>query len=243
MKILSKRKIQQLRAINSSPGFQTMCDMAEKYRRWYREKRKRENRRPKTHLAPTDRLNDEELNKLLVYVCNRADKSRARGEKISRAITNETLVLLLVGSGLRASEALGLRLMDLPCSHGKKEIYVAYGKGGYSRTVGISSFLSEHIKQYVDGFVVKRGPTTQLLRNERGGPLIYNSLYSKIRNIGRKAGLKIKLSPHKYRHTFGTYLAATTDNTFLVQSQLGHQQADTTKIYVRTVEENLRIWK
>ncbi len=250
MKVLSKRAIQQIRKENPlSAEFKTLCDMAEKYRRWYRQKRRRENRQPKTHLTPTDRLNDEELNRLLTYVCGRADKSRAKGEKMSRPITDEMLVLLLLGSGLRASEVVGLRIADLPCSHGKNEIFVARGKGGRSRSIGISPLLSEQIKQYVEAFAVKRAPKTQFLRNERSGPLGYQSLYLKIRRIGLAAGVllydskrvkKTRLSPHKFRHTFGTYLAAMTNNTFLVQSQLGHQQMDTTKIYVRTVEENMR---
>ena len=251
MKILSRKAIHDLRkqllgVYPSDHAIWTAISMAELHRRHYRQRRRDVRRRPKTHLTPTDWLTNEQLARVFEYVCRRAADSRARGERYSRAITNEMSVLLLAETGLRAAEALNLRMDDLPCCHGHNEVFVREGKGRYPRSVGISSFLAERIKLYA-GELYKRRDF--FLRNERGGPLSYASLFSKIKHIGLATGVmtytsngkpKTHLSPHKFRHTFATNLVASTENNFLVQSQLGHRHTDTTKIYVRTVDGILR---
>ncbi|MFH1370287.1 MAG: tyrosine-type recombinase/integrase [Planctomycetota bacterium] len=146
--------------------------------------------------APTDWLSTKELAKIFEYVCDKADKSRARGKKISWEITNEMLVLLLAETGIRAKEATNLRLENLPCCHGHNEIKVTYGKNRYSRSIGISEFLTEKINAYA-GRVCQPGDF--FLKNELGKPLTYEPLKARIRHIGLAAKVRIYRSDGQLR--------------------------------------------
>ncbi|MCJ7729843.1 MAG: site-specific integrase [Sedimentisphaerales bacterium] len=146
--------------------------------------------------APIDWLNTKELVKIFEYVCDKANKSRVHGEKMSWEITNEMLVLLLAETGIRAKEATNLRLEDLPCCHGYNEIKVTFGKNRYSRTIRISEFLAEKIKAYA-GQGCK--PEDFFLKDKSGKQLSYVALTSRVMCIGLAAKVRIYRSNGQLR--------------------------------------------
>ncbi|MHC4105089.1 MAG: tyrosine-type recombinase/integrase, partial [Planctomycetota bacterium] len=162
----------------------------------------------------------------MAVVKSRADAARVKSKYLGRAVINEMLIVIMVETGLRAAEISNMKLKDLPGYHGKQGIDVRQGKGGKDRTVGISRYLANRLTDYTNC-----------------------SVYSKIKGIGLETGIwlyrksgkvKSRLSPHKFRHTYATFLLDVSDNEFLVQSQLGHEQPDTTQIYARTLSAKLR---
>jgi integrase len=226
MKILSKKEIRRIRRMEG-PGFEAMADMAEHYRRYYRQKRRDERRKVKRYCKSTDILTTDQLGKLFDYL-TAYDDTRTR--------TNRMIIVLLAESGIRALEAINLKNKHMPFYHEHNAIDVEDGKGGEDRSVGISDYLIEAVKKYIGAGWT---PTGSFLRDERGKTFSYQAFYARVKRIGRAVGIPW-LSPHKFRHTFATLLYDETNNDFLVQTQLGHKRADTTKIYVRTVTEIFR---
>jgi integrase/recombinase XerD len=248
-RLLSKRRIREIVGRCTDPEIETLAAMAEEHRRAARSTGKARKRKQKKYLKPTDYLSVEQFAAIMRVVTNEADIARTRTNYINRAVINEMLVILMAETGLRAAEACNLKLKDLPSYHGKQEIEVRSGKGDKDRTIGISRYLKERLCDYVGRYHKHLAPESWLFRSERTCRIKYQSIYSKVKRIGLKAGiwlyrkngkLRSRLSPHKFRHTYATLLLDVTDNEFLVQSQLGHEKPDTTQIYARTLSEKLR---
>ncbi|MFH1716848.1 MAG: tyrosine-type recombinase/integrase [Planctomycetota bacterium] len=162
---------------------------------------------------------------------------------------NEMLVVLMAETELRASEVCNLKLKNLPAYHGRPVIEVESGKGQKPRTVGVSEWFTTWLTDYVNERYGSASPESWLFRSERGGRMKYNSVYAKVKRLGlrsriwlyRKDGRLIsRLSPHKLRHTFGTTLLNSSDNTWLVQIVLGHTKAETSQTYAKTLNEKVK---
>jgi site-specific recombinase XerD len=237
--LLSKNKIQQFRLQLSELGIDAkkLCAMAEKHRQAQRQKDKRAKQKPKKYLKSSDYLSIEQVTKVLCYIIKKADSDRKKTSALTRNILNEMLVILMMESGLRAGEVVSLRLADLPTYHGKPEIDVVDGKGNKDRTVGISEFLVNKIKDYVKNYHKLHTPNASMFYGQQGA-LTYKAIYKRIKTIGNNCGVRLK--PHIFRHTFATLLLDVTDNQFLIQNQLGHDSLTTTAIYTRTLNEKMR---
>lgn len=227
-KILSHGAIRELRKIHElSLVHVILCDMAEKYRRIYRQRRRDARRRPKTHLKPTDYLTEDQFAKLVDSLVD-MDNSRSRGTLL--------IIIMLAESGLRSEEAIEIKYKDLPIWHGHNEIEVRKAKGRWRRTVVISKFLANKIKR-----TARLGWTKEsyFLTNEQGKKFTYNSFYSRVRRAGERVGMPW-LHPHVFRHTFSTHLKAVCGDDLLVSRQLGHRGESTTGTYVHGDSEILR---
>ncbi len=185
-------------------------------------------------LSPDKYLSADQLKKLRRYVADQADAARARGSY--RNVVNELIVELLVNTGLRASELCKLNIADLPVSHGKDGVWVRNGKGGVTRTVDISEVLKNRIARYVKLYRKNAKPNSPLLLSEWKGRISYMGLYTRIKRIGERAG--IKLHPHILRHTYLTRLYNIEKDLRFVQDQAGHASPTTTAIYAKTDNES-----
>ena len=186
-------------------------------------------------LTPDKYLSEKQLKKLRQYVKDHADLARSRGSQ--RNVTNELIVELLVGSGLRAMELCNLNISDLPVSHDKDSIWVRDGKGNVTRTVDISEQLQKRIARYIRLYRKNAKPDDPLLLSEQKGRIIYHGLYARIRRIGTAAGIG-KLYPHMLRHTYLTRLYNIEKDLRFCQDQAGHADPKTTAIYAKTDSES-----
>ena len=155
---------------------------------------------------------------------------------------DRALVALLVGAGLRLSEALGLRLADL--DWGGRQVFVRRGKGGRQRWAMAPEPAWAALKTYVDTerpepessenhtFVVLHG-------HHRGQPLTANAVQSIFRRHRVEAGAP-NVMPHRLRHTCGTDLHRAGMPLEFLQEQLGHRRIDSTRLYVYISNERLR---
>jgi len=184
-------------------------------------------------LAPDKYMTPDQESKLLRLVKDRADAARHRGSK--RAVVDELLAFLLLRAGLRASEACGLNLADLPSEHGKDVLFIRNGKGKVRRTVMVGDKLRDRLRRYVATFRNAAGPDEPLLVNEQGRRMAYMSVYAKMRKLGRAAG--VRLTPHVLRHSYAMRTYAVEHDLRFVQAQLGHASPATTAIYARTDPE------
>jgi integrase/recombinase XerD len=247
-KLLSKEKIQQIvrQHKQTIPEIEQLGAMAEAHRREIRSRQRPRKRKDKQQLRSTDYLSVEQFAKLIRTVKSEADAARARSPYLCRAVMNEMLIILMAETGLRASEICNLKIKNLPAYHGKPVIEVECGKWQKSRTVGVSEWFASQLTVYVNRYLYSASPESWLFRSERGGPIKYRSIYAKVKRIGIKSGIWLyrkdgrltsRFSPHKLRHSFGTTLLNSSNNTWLVQIALGHTKTETSQIYARTLSE------
>ena len=181
-------------------------------------------------VSPREFLSDAQLNKLLRYVTEKAHLAKRKGT--TRAIVDELIILLLVGSGLRARELCNLNLTDLPSNHNENTIWIRDAQGSINRSITIASELTKCIRMFVNSYREGANPNEPLFISERGKRFIYMSLYSKVKRIGEMAGIG-KLCPHMLRRTYMVRLYDDKQDLRFVQKQVGHANRKTTAIYIR----------
>lgn len=164
-------------------------------------------------------LSGAELGVVLSYVKRQADMARQRGT--TRAIVGELIVLLLAKAGLRPNELCGLRIGDLPKTHGEMALWIRDRNDVISRKVNIYEDVAERLTRFADLYRSRAQTTDFLLESERGTPLSYMSLYSRVRRIGRETGIG-QLSPAVLRRTFVQQLYETQADLRYVQQQAGY---------------------
>lgn len=173
-------------------------------------------------------LSDAELDKLLLYIREKADLARRRGAK--RAVVDEVIFLLLLNTGLRPSELCSLKISDLITEHGRKTIMVRDAPGNVSRAIDVTGDMAEHLLRFVKLYRKNAEPGDTLLVSERGTKFGYMSLYNKVRRIG-KSGKVGNLHPRVLRATYLVRLYNSKQDLWFVQQQAGHASPRTTAIY------------
>ena len=182
-------------------------------------------------------LSEAELESLLRYVKSKADLARQRGA--SRAIIDELIVILLANAGLRPNELCNLNIADLPLSHGQNALRIRDANGNVTRQIDVNPNIAAYLARFVKLYREGAEPDEPLLINEWGSRFSYMSLYSKIKNIGRKAGIG-RLHPHMLRRTWLVKLYSAEQDLRLVQKQAGHASIKTTAGYVKTTLDHER---
>jgi site-specific recombinase XerD len=180
-------------------------------------------------LPPDRYLSREQIQQLRKHL------DQARG---GRAAVNSAIIDLMLNTGLRAAEVCQLQMRDLPHCHGKLIVDVRQGKGCVRRSVQISSVLAERIKIFVKRYRLNAKPKSYLFVNENGKQLSYRSLYSKVRIVGKAAGIG-RLTAHMLRHSYSMAWYEKWKDVFSLQSQLGHLDVRTTQIYARSADEQI----
>jgi integrase/recombinase XerD len=156
------------------------------------------------------------------------------------SLRDRALLEVMYACGLRASEAIGLELMDVDIEEG---VLRARGKGSKERVVPIGQAALKALRIYVERGrpkLVKGAPETHLFVNFRGGHLTRQGLYKIVRRHAQTAGLADRMSPHTLRHTFATHLLAGGCDLRSVQEMLGHADVSTTQLYTHLSSERLK---
>lgn len=146
---------------------------------------------------------------------------------------NNALMELLYGSGLRASELVGLRPGDIDLGSGLVRVT---GKGGKQRIVPLTRECLKRLKPLVIGLE----PGKPVFTGSRGGRLDRRQLQRIVARRLRVAGHGGKASPHVLRHTFATHLLDRGADLKAVKELLGHSSLSTTQIYTHVSVERLK---
>jgi integrase/recombinase XerD len=155
-------------------------------------------------------------------------------------LRDRALLETMYACGLRASEAIGLKLTELDLEAG---ILRASGKGSKERIVPIGSKAIETLRVYLEQArprLVGLSDEPTVFVNLRGGGLSRQGLYKIVQRHARAAGLERRMSPHTLRHTFATHLLAGGCDLRSLQEMLGHADIGTTQIYTHLSTERLR---
>jgi integrase/recombinase XerD len=156
------------------------------------------------------------------------------------SLRDRALLELMYACGLRASEAIGLELLDVDAEEG---VLRARGKGSKERIVPIGQAALKALRIYLDRgrpALVKGAAEPHLFVNFRGANLTRQGLYKIVRRHALTAGLADRMSPHTLRHTFATHLLAGGCDLRSVQEMLGHADVSTTQLYTHLSSERLK---
>jgi integrase/recombinase XerD len=162
----------------------------------------------------------------------------ARGGKTPRR--DSALLELAYGSGLRASELVGLPLVELFLAEGLVRVL---GKGRKERWVPVGSRAVEALTRYLGEerprLATALSPARVFL-NARGGPLSRVGWWKILQRLAGEASLTGRVKPHSLRHSFATHLLEGGADLRAVQEMLGHASIGTTQIYTNVDRRYLK---
>lgn len=148
------------------------------------------------------------------------------------------VMALLYGSGLRISEALGLKKRDVPLP-GQGDVLTVVGKGNKTRMVPVLQNVLTLIQDYVAVCPHPIAPNGPIFVGARGGPLSPRIIQLTMARLRGALGLPDSATPHALRHSFATHLLSRGGDLRAIQELLGHASLSTTQIYTGIDTERL----
>jgi integrase/recombinase XerC len=145
------------------------------------------------------------------------------------AARNAAVLTLLYGCGLRISEALGLKGMELSSS--RDGVLRITGKGGKTRLVPVLPVALQAVAEYRRLCPYHIDPQGLLFRGARGGPLNPAIVQREMAKLRSALNLPDTATPHALRHSFATHLLGRGGDLRTIQELLGHASLSTTQIY------------
>ena len=198
---------------------------------------------PKMHEKAIVRLDADEVAMLLDYVESAGSKLTGQALVYYRKTKDRDLAILtlLLGTGIRVSECVGLDLNDVDF---KNNGITVTRKGGNQMVVYFGDEVASALKDYING---NRKAMTPLPGHENA---LFLSTQRKrmgvqaVENMVRKYAKQVtpykKITPHKLRSTYGTSLYKETGDIYLVADVLGHKDVNTTKKHYAAIDEDRR---
>ncbi|MBC2840182.1 site-specific tyrosine recombinase XerD [Robiginitalea sp. SC105] len=185
---------------------------------------------PKLGRKLPDTLSVEEIDRIVSAI----DRSKPEGER------NLAILETLYGCGLRVSEVLTLRLSDLYFEEGFVKVT---GKGSKDRFVPLGTYNQQCLQRYIREVRPHPGPGPGfediVFLNRRGRNLSRAMIFTIVKDLAEKAGIRKKVSPHTFRHSFATHLLQNGADIRAIQQMLGHESITTTEVYMHVDRSHL----
>jgi len=143
-------------------------------------------------------------------------------------LKTRTALTAAYGAGLRASEAVSLKVADIDSD--RMLIQVRHGKGARDRTVMLSPQLLTILRTY---WRLVRSREWLFPGRDETRPLDVQVLHAACRSAARSAGLTKRVSVHTLRHSFATHLLESGVDIRIIQVLLGHKSLSTTARYTQ----------
>lgn len=196
---------------------------------------------PKLHEKEIIRLDLDEVASLLDHVENGTDLTKRQSIYHERTKVRDLAIMtLLLGTGIRVSECVGLDVNDVDFKNNGIKII---RKGGYETVV----YFGEEVEEALLSYMEEREHIIPVSGNENA---LFLSMQNKrisvraVENLVKKysklvTGLK-RITPHKLRSTYGTSLYRETGDIYLVADVLGHKDVNTTRKHYAAIEDERR---
>jgi len=149
------------------------------------------------------------------------------------ALRERTVVSLIYATGLRISEALGLRVKDID---GPRRQLRVRGKGRKERLLPLSRTIIEELREYWKAY---RPAELLFAGRAKGGSLSAETVRAAIAQGCKAAGIEKRVTPHTFRHSFATHLLEQGFDLRRVQLLLGHGSLRTTAGYLHVTTSGL----
>lgn len=193
--------------------------------------------RPRRRLSAS--YTEAEVRDLLAAcdTCPGWDRAHGQRQDVKRpsALRDRALILVLLDTGIRASELTALRMRDYEPKRG--QLIIHHGKGDKKRVV----FLGSAARQGVWRYLATRPAAKQddpLFATREGAHMQRTGLRLLIFRIGQRAGVP-DAGVHRFRHTFAVNFLRNGGNLLALQDLLGHERMDTVRIYAKQAEVDL----
>ncbi|PLX71014.1 MAG: recombinase [Denitrovibrio sp.] len=175
-------------------------------------------------------LNFDEVEKLIA----------APDESSTLGFRDKMIFETLYSTGMRISELVGLKLLDVDTHRGVMKVT---GKGSKERLVPMYDSLEEKMRTYVElrhNHLVKDRDEGYLFLSRNGKKLDREYVWMMVKKYCTKAGIKKNVSPHTLRHSFATHLLTNGADLRTIQIFLGHSDLSTTQRYTQVTDDKAR---
>lgn len=165
-------------------------------------------------------------------------ESPVKRDKIS--LRDRAIMEVLYGTGIRASELIGLKLEDVNFESG---FIRCMGKGSKERIIPAGKPALDALRLYLNlsrSRLLKKKQSQFVFLDRRGLPLTRQGLWFIIKKYVKRTGVKGSSSPHTFRHSFATHLLEKGADLRSVQEMLGHSNIATTQIYTNVSRDRLK---
>ena len=196
---------------------------------------------PKLHEKNIIRMDSDEVVEFLdtVETGNNLTKNQMIFHKKTK-VRDLALTTLLLGTGIRVSECVGLNLKDIDFNNDRINIV---RKGGFESFV----YFGEEVKTALLAYLEERkkmipvsGHENALFLSNRLQRISVRNVEILVKKYAIISGTNKKITPHKLRSTYGTQLYKETGDIYLVADVLGHKDVNTTKRHYAALEEERR---
>ena len=195
---------------------------------------------PKLHEKPIIRLDSEEVETMLDKADSGADLTKAQLRFHEKTRLRDVAILtLLLGTGIRVSECVGLDLDDIDF---KEKGLRVHRKGGYEAIVYFGDEVEEALQDYLEArrqILPKEGHEKALFLSLQNRRITVRAVENLVKKYTRTVTGK-NITPHKLRSTYGTSLYRETGDIYLVADVLGHKDINTTRRHYAAIEEDRR---
>jgi integrase/recombinase XerD len=156
------------------------------------------------------------------------------------SLCDQAILELAYACGLRISELGAIRLEQLQLESGFINVI---GKGNKERVVPLGRPAIEALRRYLEAgrppLVTRRTPASVFL-TRRGTGFTRVTLWKRIKDRARRAGITRNVTPHMLRHSFATHLLEHGADLRVIQELLGHASIGTTEVYTHVAGNRLR---
>lgn len=199
----------------------------------------REVPRPKANAPAISILSQDDMQRLMAATDRTAGYKRP-GKRLCdnrrpTALRDRAILLLLLDTGIRASELTDMRVADVDIRN--RRITVT-GKGSKTRHLPISPETARAIWRYLTEQRSNDRITAALFATDDGQDMSRLSLLQLLNRLGKRAGVS-DVHPHRFRHTFAVLFLRNGGNAFELQMALGHTSLNTVQIYLHLAQTDL----
>ncbi|MCR5715935.1 MAG: tyrosine-type recombinase/integrase, partial [Lachnospiraceae bacterium] len=196
---------------------------------------------PKLHEKEIIRLEPNETATLLDQVedGSKLTKKQLEYHKKTR-VRDVALLTLLLGTGIRVSECVGLNLNDVDLENGGLTVH---RKGGYNSIVYFGDEVELALREYMEvreNIVPVTGHEEALFLSLQQKRIGVRAVENLVKKYAQNTTTLKKITPHKLRSTYGTALYNETGDIYLVANVLGHKDVNTTRKHYAAVQDETR---
>lgn len=198
-------------------------------------------RTPKLHEKAIIRLEPDEVATLLDQVEEGEGLTKSQQKYHSKTkIRDIALLTLLLGTGIRVSECVGLNLEDM---NFKENALKVHRKGGYDAIVYFGDEVAQALQEYLEErhhIIPQSGHENAVFLSLQNRRITVRAVENLVKKYASHVTTLKKITPHKLRSTYGTNLYRETGDIYLVADVLGHKDVNTTRKHYAAIEEDRR---
>ncbi len=196
---------------------------------------------PKLHEKAIIRLDPNEVAQLLDQVEEGTKLTKKEAEFHEKTkIRDIALLTLLLGTGIRVSECVGLDIQDVDFDNNGIKIR---RKGGYEAVVYFGEEVELSLQNYLEErkhIIPQTGHENALFLSLQNRRIAVRSVENLVKKYASRVTTLKKITPHKLRSTYGTTLYQETGDIYLVADVLGHKDVNTTRKHYASIEDSRR---